>query len=271
MAPGRRRLGRGLLVFGAVLLAPGWAAAGLAERVGATFVLMADDFIAAAQPVEGMVVAVEGDVLYLDLGDGRAGPPGRELAVFRRGAPFEHPVTGKVLGHYEDVLGWAQIRRVEPRFAEAVFFPAPNAPPPGPEDGVRISRARIQVAVTPVLDLTGAGAGLRRVPYILASVLERSKRFLAVDPLAVNDMFASGTLKVEEMLARPQRAIRVATNLEVNGWLVPVLLERSGRTYLDVTWISAVTGTALLSRRLPLVPPGATEEQRFPWEPRAGD
>jgi hypothetical protein len=271
MAPGRRRLGGGLLVFGAVLLAPGWAAAGLAERVGATFILMADDFIEAAQPVEGMVLAVDGDVLYIDFDAGRGGQPGRELAVIRRGESFHHPFTGKVLGHYEDVLGWAQIRRVEPRFAEAVFFPAPNAPPPRPEDGVRISRARIQIAVTPVLDLTSARAELRRVPYILASVLERSKRFLAVDPLAVTDMFAAGTLKVEEMLSRPQRAIRVARNLEVSGWLVPVLLERAGRIYLDVTWISATTGTALLSRRLPLVPAGATEERRFPWEPRAGD
>ena len=32
---------------------------------------------------------------------------------------------------------------------------------------------------------------------------------------------------------------------------MPVLIERRGTTYLDVTWISAVTGTALFSRRLP--------------------
>jgi hypothetical protein len=265
-----RRLGRSLLVLGTLLLAPGWAAAGLAERVGATFALMADDFITAAKPVEGLVVSVEGDVLYVDLGEGSGAQPGQELAVFRRGEPFRHPFTGKVLGHYEDLLGWAQIRRIEPRFAEALFIPAPNAPPPRPEDGVRISRARIRIAITPVLDLTGTRADVRRVPYILANVLERSKRFQAVDPLAVSDMF-TGAVKVEEMLARPERAIRIAKNMEVSGWLVPVLLERGGLVYLDVTWISAVTGTPLLSRRQPLVPSGASEEQRFPWEPRAED
>jgi hypothetical protein len=42
-------------------------------------------------------------------------------------------------------------------------------------------------------------------------------------------------------------------------------------TYLDVTYISAITGTALISRRLPLVTASATEEQRFPWEPRPED
>jgi hypothetical protein len=106
---------------------------------------------------------------------------------------------------------------------------------------------------------------------MLAAALEGSKRFQVVDPLAVNDMFASGSLRVEEMLARPERAMRTARNLELAGWVVPLLLERRGVTYLDVTYISAVTGTALVSRRLPLVTASATEEQRFPWEPRPED
>src|SRR5881296_3122063 len=138
-------------------------------------------------------------------------------------------------------------------------------------DGIRITRARIRVAITPVLDLTHSDTDVRRVPYLMANVLERSKRFQVVDPLAVSDMFVNGSVRVEEMLARPERAIRVATNLEVTGWLVPVVLERNGVTYLDTTWISALTGTPLFSRRQPLVPTAATEEQRFPWEPRAED
>jgi hypothetical protein len=50
-----------------------------------------------------------------------------------------------------------------------------------------------------------------------------------------------------------------------------MLLERGGVTYLDVTYISAITGTALISRRMPLVTASAAEEQRFPWEPRPED
>jgi hypothetical protein len=50
-----------------------------------------------------------------------------------------------------------------------------------------------------------------------------------------------------------------------------MLLERRGVTYLDVTYISAITGNALFSRRLPLVAPNATDDQRFPWEPRPED
>src|SRR5439155_485574 len=153
----------------------------------------------------------------------------------------------------------------------AAFVPAPDKPTPQPEDGARITRGRIKIAVAPVLDMTATGADLRRVPYLLGTVLERSKRFQVVDPIAVGDMFASGGLRVEEMLARPERAVRAAKNLDVAGWVVPVLLERRGGVTLDVTYISAITGVALFSRRLPLLPNSAVEEQRFPWEPPVED
>lgn len=254
-----------------LLVAAGPAVAGLADQVGATFALMADDFIKATQPLDGIVVAVEGRTVYLDIGERDGARVGQELTVFRRGEPFYHPYTGRPLGRYEDILGHAQIRRVEEQFSEALFIPAPRAAEPRPEDGARITRGRIRLAVTPLLDLTGGDADVRRVPYLMAGILERSKRFLMVDPLAVTDMFANGALRVAEVLARPERAVRIAKNLEVGGWLIPVLLERGGAMYLDVTWISAVTGSALFSRRLPLVPGGSVEAQRFPWEPRPED
>lgn len=262
---------RMVLTAAAVMLGAAPAAGALADRVAATFADMADEFITAAQPTEGMVLAVEGDLLYVDLPEDAGTRVGQELTVFRRGEPFYHPFTGKVLGRHEDVLGWAQIRRVTPQFSEALFIPRPDAPGPRPEDGVRISRARVRIAITPVLDLTTTKADVRRVPFLMASILERSRRFQIVDPLAVRDMFASGAVRVEEVLGRPQRAVRIARNLEVSGWLVPVLIERRGVVYLDVTWVSAITGNALLSRRQPLLPAGGIEEQRFPWEPRSED
>ena len=245
--------------------------AGVADRIGVTFGLMAEEFIKAFTPIEGVIVAVDGETLYLDRGDAAGVQAGQEFTIFRRGDPFHHPLTGKVLGRHEQVLGWAQVRRVQGEFAEAGFVARPEAPPPKPEDGVRITRGRIRVAITPVLDLTDGRADVRRVPYLFATTLERSRRFQVIDPLAVTDVFASGSVRVEEVLARPERAMRAARNLDVAGWLVPVLLERRGVLQLDVTWISAITGTALFSRRQPLVPAGTAEEQRFPWEPRAED
>lgn len=258
----------------AVLLLAGQgspACAGIADRAGGTFTLMAGDFVKAFEPIDGIVVQVDGDTIYIDVGQRRGAQVGQEFTIFRKGAPFRHPLTGKVIGNYEDVLGYAQIKRVLPRFAEARFIPAAGQPRPAPEDGARITRGRVRVGVTAVLDLTSAGADLRRVPYLIAVVLERSKRFQVVDPLGVSDALASGFVRVEDVLARPERATQAAKTLEIAAWVVPILLERGGVTYLDVTWISAVTASALFSRRQPLVPSSSTEEQRFPWEPRAED
>ena len=262
------------VLFLAALVAVGLpvpARAGMADRAGSTFALMANDFVTAFRPVEGLVVSLEGLEIFLDVTEGAGAQVGQEYTIFRKGDAFMHPLTGRTLGRYETVLGYAQVVRVYPNFVAAQFIPAGDAPRPRAGDGARITRARVRVAVTPTLDMTSARADLRRVPFLIAAALEGSKRFLAVDPLAVSDMFASGSVRVEEMLARPERAVRSARHLDVAGWVVSMLIERRGVTYLDVTYISAITGNALFSRRLPLVAPNATEEQRFPWEPRPED
>ena len=252
-----------------VVAAP--ARAGIADRVAATFALMAVDFVKAFQPIEAVVVSLEGPEIFLDVSGAGGALVGQEYVVFRKGETFSHPLTGRPLGRYEEVLGHAQIVRVYPNFSAAVYLPLPDMPRPRASDGARITRARVRVAVTPVYDLTAAQNDVRRVPFMVAAALEGSKRFQVVDPLAVSDMFATGGLRVEEMLVRPERSARAARNLQVAGWIVPMLLERRGVTYLDVTYISAITGTALISRRLALVTTSATEEQRFPWEPRPED
>jgi hypothetical protein len=239
--------------------------------VGTTFALMLPDFLEAFQPIDGMVVAVDGNEIFLDVHAGTGARVGQEYTIYRKGDSFHHPLTGRRLGRYEHVLGHAHVRRVHEQFAAATFVPAADGPAPAPEDGARITAGRIRVAVAPPLDLTEGQADVRRVPFLIANALEQSKRFQVADPLAVVDLFAGGTVRVEDLLARPERATRAAQRLEIAGWIVPILLERGGETYLDTTYISAVTGTALFSRRLPLVSSGGTAAQRFPWEPRAAD
>jgi hypothetical protein len=249
------------------------AAAGMADRIGATFALMLDDFAKAFSPFEGLVIGVEGSTIYLDIGESGGAQVGQEFTIFRKGDEFSHPVTRKVLGRYEEVLGHAQIRTVQPRFSEALYIPIEGKPFPHADDGVRITRGRIKVAITPVLDLSESKSkpDLRRVPYLFAVGLEGSKRFQVVDPLTVSDLFVTGGAHVQEVLALPERVVRVSKKFDVAGWIVPMLIERRGIIYLDATWISAVTGTALFSRRAPLLPPAAAEEQRFPWEPASED
>jgi hypothetical protein len=266
--------GRPRLLAALALATIAWASpahAGLADRMAATFSTMADDLIKAFQPVEGVVLELEGDRIYLDIGEEAGAQVGQEFTIFRKGEIFHHPVTGKPLGRYEEVLGYAQVRRVLPRLSEALFVAIPDRPAPRPEDGARITRGRIRVAIAPVLDLSASAADVRRVPYLFATVLERSKRFQVVDPVLVGDTIAAQHVRVEEILGRPERSVPLGRTLEVSGWLVPILIRRAGITYLDTTYVSAITGTALFSRREPLASTAPSEEQRFPWEPVSED
>ena len=245
--------------------------AGTADQVGATFGLLIQDVVAAFPPVEGLVVQVDGERLFLDLTQKNGVLPGQEFSVFRKGEVFRHPINGRPLGRYEDVLGYAQIVRVHPQYSEALFVPAEGKPPVQPEDGIRITKGRIRVAVAPATDLTKANADLRRVPFMLAHALELTKRFQVADPAAVQEHLLGQKTRSEELLVSPGKARSSGKTLEVIGWLVPVLIERRGVTYLDVTWVSAVTGTALFSRRAALSRTEGTAEQRFPWEPLPTD
>lgn len=252
-----------------MLLAPAPTWAGLADQVGASFALLSSAFANAFPPVEGLVVGVEGDTLYMDLSERSGVSPGQEFTVFRKGEVFRHPITNRVLGRFEDRLGYAQVVRVFPQYSVARYIPVNGNPQPRPEDGVRITRGRIKAAAAPLLDLTQSGADLRRVPYLIAISLERTKRFEMADPQTVATLFARERIRVEAVLNEPGLAARFGRSLEISGWVVPVLLTRGGVTYLDVTWISAVTGTALFSKRGVLTKPEPAEEQRFPWEPVA--
>lgn len=251
----------------AMLGSPSAAAAGAADQVGATFGLMIQDVVAAFPAVEGMVVAVEGDRIYLDLTGKDGVQPGQEFTIFRKGEVFRHPINGRPLGRYEQVLGHAQVQRVLPQFSEAVYVAADGQSKAQAEDGVRITKGRIRVAVAPTTDLTSANADLRRVPFMIAHALSETKRFQSADPSAVQELLLTQKTRSEELLVRPDKAVAVAKPLEITGWLVPVLIERRGVTYLDITWVSAVTGVALFSRRLALTRSETAAEQRFPWEP----
>ncbi|HET7876734.1 MAG TPA: hypothetical protein VFN71_14520 [Methylomirabilota bacterium] len=269
----------GIAAFGAMLAlalvcllvgaSPAWAS--IADQVGATFGLMLQEVVAAFPAVEGLVVAAEGDRLFMDLTEKNGVQPGQEFTVFRKGEAFHHVLTGKPLGRYEEILGYAQVQRVLPRYSEAVFVPVDGKPRPHPEDGVRITRGRIRVAVASVTDLTRTNADLRRVPFMIAHALDQTKRFQSADPSTVREFLLNQKIRGEELLVRPDKAVAVARTLEVTGWLIPVLLERRGVTYLDVTWVSGITGAALFSRRLALVRADTTAEQRFPWEPLPED
>src|SRR6185295_16693940 len=169
----------------------------------ATFGLMLQDVVAAFPPVEGMVVAVERDRIYLDLAEKDGVQVGQEFTIFRKGEVFRHPINNRPIGRFEEVLGHAQVQRVMPQFSEAAYVGIETAALPRAEDGVRITNGRIRVAVAPPTDLTNANADLRRVPFMLAHALSETKRFQSADPSIVQELLLTQKTRSEELLVRP--------------------------------------------------------------------
>jgi hypothetical protein len=75
------RLRRVALVLLGALLVAAPARAGVADRVAATFALMAADFVKAFQPIEALVVSVEGPEIFLDVSAERGAQVGQEYTV----------------------------------------------------------------------------------------------------------------------------------------------------------------------------------------------
>ncbi len=107
----------------------GSACAGIADEVGATFGLMLQDVVSAFPAVEGLVVAVDGEQVYMDLTEKDGVQIGQEYTIFRKGEVFRHPMTGRPMGRFEEIIGYAQVKRVLPQFSEAAYVAAAGQAP----------------------------------------------------------------------------------------------------------------------------------------------
>ena len=131
------------------------------------------------------MVAVDGEQLFIDLTQKDGVQPGQEFTIFRKGEVFRHPITGRAMGRYEDVLGYAQVKRVLSDFSEAAVRAAPGqAAGASRRTACGSPAGRIRVAVAPPTDLTKTNADLRRVPFMIAHALDETKRFQRPDPSA---------------------------------------------------------------------------------------
>jgi len=68
--------------------------------------------------VEGYVVKVDGNTLYIDMGLSHGVRKGTKCIVFREGEPIRHPVTGEILGKKVTKLGELVVIQSQDKMAE---------------------------------------------------------------------------------------------------------------------------------------------------------
>ena len=133
--------------------------------------------------LEGQVVAVRGGDLYLSIGENDKATKGIKLTILRKGAPFRHPVTGAVLGTLEEEVGEAEVVEVQPRFSVARLVRlAPGRDlVPRVNDVVRLSSAKIRLALLPFINQTKESLGMDILTRELARLLLAQGRFDVYD------------------------------------------------------------------------------------------
>jgi hypothetical protein len=239
------------------------ARADVLQDLGATYQKVAEELVTTFPKVEVRVAAVAGDSVTVEGAGVPSLRPGLELTVFRRGEIFRHPITNQPLGHTEQGLGTLVVATVEGETATGrlVAPPGPPAPAPVPGDGARITAGRLPVAVLPTTGVQAAFDSADQTQLLLvarfSALLDKTGRFLAVDPQRVLDLVGQGRAS---SLSPPEVARRLGGVAVLSSRLV-----RDGSTrVLETTWISGQTGATLATLRTPLTT--ATFPPRFAWE-----
>jgi hypothetical protein len=248
-----------VLLGASVLLAGTPAGADLLQDLGATYQQVAAELAAAFPKVEARVVAVEGERVRLEGAGLRALRPGLELAAYRKGEVFRHPVTDQPLGHAEVALGTLVVTEVDEAGARARLARAEGGSRLRPGDGARLTAGRLGVAVLPT---AGVSAPFERADQTalllvarLSALLDKTGRFLAVEPGRVLD--ATG-------LATTPDPLEVARKLGAPAVLTSRLVREGPARSLVAQWVSAATGHVLVDLRVPLA--RAAFPPRFAWE-----
>ncbi|MFQ5913619.1 MAG: FG-GAP repeat domain-containing protein [Nitrospinota bacterium] len=215
--------------------------------------------------VGGLVASVRGNELYLALEQERGVGPGARMTVFRKMGAFKHPLTGEVLGHFEENLGNAVVTDVREKFVIARFEPKGESSPRA-GDGVRITAAQIHIALLPIQNQTQDRFNQGALLLDFQTLLERTGRFRVFDVDKLQVWFLENRIPVKDALkpgVRDQLRRFVRTDLVLSG----VLRKLGGRQVLESQLASLADGKAretftALVERLPAVAAAVPRQRR---------
>ncbi|RPI07546.1 MAG: hypothetical protein EHM71_10335, partial [Zetaproteobacteria bacterium] len=241
-----RRLSRGLS-FAAACWFLVWAGAAGAQEAayGSAASEIAERISAAFPKVTGQVIGLEKDRVLVDLGRKDAVIPGLELQVFREGQEFKHPYTGQVLGKLDRDVGRIRVVEVQPNFSAAETILQAEGTMVQQGDKVRVTSARIILAL-PNVDVSDvAGANTRSVTRDLVNALIKTNRFEVMSDQRVRAALAEEKVTATDQFGDPAVLQALWKRLRVSAVLLAKLslLEKSVRW--DVQVLSTVRGDTI--------------------------
>jgi len=209
----------------------GSAAAEIAQKISAAF-----------PRVSGRVIALEGPRVILDLGADQKVAPGLELQVFREGQEFKHPYTGQTLGKLDRDVGRIRVLEVQPSFSVAEVIQQAEGTIVQQGDQVRVTAARVVLAL-PNVDATDVtGASTRSVTRDLTNALIKTGRFEVLNDQRIRAALAEEKVANPDQLAAPAVLQALWKNLRISAVLISKLSVMEKTVQWDVQVLSTVRG-----------------------------
>ena len=212
----------------------GTAAAEIAERISAAF-----------PKVTGRVIGLEQERVLLDLGGKDQVIAGLELQVYREGQEFKHPYTGQVLGKLDRDVGRVRVLEIQPNFSVAEIIQQAEGTTVLQGDQVRVTSARVILAL-PNVDVTDvAGANTRSVTRDLLNALVKTGRFEVMSDQRIRAALQEEKLPVPDQFSDQAVLQALWKRLRVTAVLVAKLSLMEKAVQLNVQVLSTVRGDSV--------------------------
>ncbi|MBN2372592.1 VCBS repeat-containing protein [bacterium] len=206
---------------------------------------LADEIAAYFPVMEGYIAEVKEEKVFLDLGSDSGIRKGMEFLCIRAGKEFTHPITGAVLGRFEDKIGIIQIEEIEKEYSVGRILERFEGHSIKRADKVRISAARIPVAIS----ITEAGRTDRPPDPCMESIvneIRQGRRFSVAAEgsvaAVINELNVTG---IEDM---NQSQIKdLGQRLGISAIILLSVQGDGGLKIIHAQVISALTGARIAS------------------------
>ena len=204
---------------------------------GVTSCPLVEEIVSFFPVLEGYVVEVKEDRIILDLSKQSGVKKGMEFLCIREGEEFTHPITGDVLGRFEDKLGFIQISEIEENYSIGKILQNFSGKVIKRGDKIRITTAKIPIAFPP--DMPSGP-----ILDVLVEGLSQSGRFTLVPGSQMMPVLREmGEPGLEDLT--PLQIQEISEKIDLSAIILPGLNDEANESIMKVRIISAHTGTLM--------------------------
>ncbi|MFB3819840.1 MAG: FG-GAP-like repeat-containing protein, partial [Candidatus Methylomirabilales bacterium] len=233
-------------VLAVAVLAGGRSALAQEPAYGGAAAELAEQIAAAFPKVSGQIIGLERERILLDLSAKDKIIPGLELQVYRPGQEFKHPYTGQSLGKLDRDVGRVRVIEVHGGFSVAEVIQQTEGTMVQQGDLVRVTSARVILAL-PNVDVSDvAGANTRSVTRDLVNALVKTNRFEVMTDQRLRAAVAEEKIQVGDQFNDPAVLQALWKRLRVSAVLLAKLTLLEKAVQWDVQLVSTVRGDSIM-------------------------